>query len=327
MTANFGNDCRLCISTTGGAVAHQEAASAAFELGDALAAVGILRCGIAAIVDGADGALAALRVDLGNILTALGQYDDAERELRAAAADVDTHLRAARLLHGMCLNALGMLCRYTARFDDAAGYYELAQTELRGTGDEDALATILHNIAGLAHAREDARSGIEAGQESVRLRTARHGENSVLVAGDLSNLGGLLFDVGRVEEAARCFSRACEIFENSYGPDHPEVAVNLGNLAAVAVAGDDFEEAERLYARAIAIKTRVWGPDNPTTLLSIHNFARLLARMGRVDEAWQHALDVVAGLAGRVGEEHRLLRRARELVAELARISERRLRT
>ena len=70
------------------------------------------------------------------------------------------------------LNALGILHKYTGRFDEADAFYERAirLAERVNPDDQSLLATLFHNIGGLAHARGDHAAGEAPARRSVELR-------------------------------------------------------------------------------------------------------------------------------------------------------------
>ncbi len=214
-------------------------------------------------------------------------------------------------------NSLGVVCRMLGRLDEAADHYAAALRRLRGLEPGDELASLLHNLAGLCHARDASEEGIDHGRRGLHLRLRLHGDDHELVAADRANLAGLLYDVGRVEEAEAQFEAAIGIFGRRFGDDHPEIAVCLSGLASIHAERGDRSQAERLYRRASGIKAAHWGPDHVDTLITEYNLARLLFEAGRPDEARAIAERVDAGLSSAVAPGHRVLVRNRELLAEL----------
>ena len=180
------------------------------------------------------------------------------------------------------VNSLAVLFKYSGRFDDAAALYEraLAAAERTGASDES-LATLLHNIAGLEHARGDYARGEPAARRSVELRERALGPDHPAVAADVAALAAIVDGLGRHDEAEALYLRALGTFERVYGPDHYEIAVNLNNLAGVRQAQGRLAEAEELYRRALAIKEALLGGEHPDVALTLNNLALLLdARVG-----------------------------------------------
>ena len=77
------------------------------------------------------------------------------------------------------------------------------------------------------------------------------------------------------------FSPGEEVWEKSYGPDHPSVATALDNLAGLLGATNRFGEAEPLYRRALTIWEKSYGPDHPDVATCIKLLAGLLHATSR----------------------------------------------
>ncbi len=234
---------------------------------------------------------------LGDILRIRGRYDDAEPWLREAIALGETSLGTDDEDVVTAVNSLAVLFKYSGRFDDAAALYEraLAAAERAGASDES-LATLLHNIGGLEHARGDYARGEPAARRSVELRERALGPDHPAVAADVAALAAIVDGLGRHDEAEAMYLRALGTFERVYGPDHYEIAVNLNNLAGVRQAQGRLVDGEVLYRRALTIKEALLGSEHPDVALTLNNLALLLDAMGKTSEAeplYQRALQIL----------------------------------
>ncbi len=235
---------------------------------------------------------------LGDILRIRGRYGDAEPSLREAIALGEHSLGPEDEDVVTAVNSLAVLFKYSGRFDEAAALYEraLAAAERAGAGDES-LATLLHNIGGLEHARGNYARGEPPARRSVELRERVLGPHHPSVAADLAALAAIVDGLGRHDEAEALYLRALDTFERVYGPDHYEIAVNLNNLAGVRQAQGRVADAEALYRRALSIKETLLGSDHPDVALSLNNLALLLEGTSRSAEAgllYQRALEIFA---------------------------------
>jgi hypothetical protein len=79
--------------------------------------------------------------------------------------------------------------------------------------------------------------------------------------------------------------RVVDIFETSYGSDHPEVATALNNLAYLLQATNRLAAAEPLMRRALAIVVASYGNEHPKVAISLNNLALLLYASNRLAEA------------------------------------------
>jgi tetratricopeptide (TPR) repeat protein len=98
--------------------------------------------------------------------------------------------------------------------------------------------------------------------------------------------------------------RVLSIYEEVYGPDHPEVAWVLSNLAVLLRETSRPSEAETFIRRALAIHEKVSGPNDPAVAIVLNNLGHLLKTTERFDEAasmYQRSLSI---LEQHHGERH-----------------------
>ncbi|MGX7826453.1 tetratricopeptide repeat protein [Actinokineospora sp. 24-640] len=262
--------------------------------------------------------LVRARMGLAEVLAGGGDLAGARDALLPhLRTDLDPADSAAQRAQATLENALGVIARTLGHLDEAAAHYAAALERLTALEPDDQLASLLHNLAGLCHARSASAEGVGHGRAGLELRERLHGPDHVLVAADRANLAGLLYDVGLVDEAESRFRQAMATFAKALGDGHPEVAVCLSGLASISARRGDRAQAERLYRRAVGIKTAHRGGAHLDTLVTEYNLARLLHEDGRPNEARALAERVVTELSGVVAAEHRVLVRARALLSEL----------
>jgi tetratricopeptide (TPR) repeat protein len=160
------------------------------------------------------------------------------------------------------------LAKDTGQYDTAARHYltalELAQ-QVHGQ-DHPALASLMHNLAGLEHARGRYGKGEHFARLAISLRERQADPDSVELAGDLAVLGALLLGQQRLDEAQDIFDRTLVIWTRHRGPAHYEVAVARHNLAAVHTAADRLDAARADLGSAWCIKRQVLGESHPEVL-------------------------------------------------------------
>jgi tetratricopeptide (TPR) repeat protein len=179
-------------------------------------------------------------------------------------------------------DALGTVYRYSGRFDDADAAYRRA---LAATADPLTVASLLHNLAELAHSRGRPETGIADAERGLELRIAGRGADHPDTARDLDTVGRLYQAVGRRADAGRAYRRALTIFDAAYGPGSVEVAMVYGGLAALASGAGDHDEGERLGRRALAVLEAALGPDDVEVGVTLLELATAVAGQGRSDEA------------------------------------------
>ncbi len=97
------------------------------------------------------------------------------------------------MIEADALNALGMYLKYVGRFEEAQPLYDMALqiiTQRLGSDHPDA-AAILHNLAGLAHARGDYNAAEPLARRSLSILEANHGHEHLDVAADRAALAAI----------------------------------------------------------------------------------------------------------------------------------------
>jgi tetratricopeptide (TPR) repeat protein len=201
---------------------------------------------------------------LANAMHALGRYDDAERALVACLATTEARLGADAAEVGQLCNLLGIGHKYQARYDEAAARYARAAAiiAMHQGNDSIEMASLEHNLGGLAHARGEPAIGEPHARRAVELREAALGDDHPAVAADLAAWAALLDDLGRTDEAEAALRRALGIFERTYGERHFEVGYTLGSLGALYAGVERWSDASTVLARAREILVEVLGADN-----------------------------------------------------------------
>ncbi|HEY0484120.1 MAG TPA: tetratricopeptide repeat protein [Kofleriaceae bacterium] len=222
---------------------------------------------------------------LGQLHIARGEYGAAEAAYRRALAIASRGQVPAAT--AAALTGLGVVCKYTARHDEASAFYRkaLAMT-VRGRGrDDPGVATILHNLGGLEHARGRFARGEPFARRSVAIRERALGPDHPHVAADQAALAAILAGRGKHREAEALYRRAIAVYRRALGRDHWEVGFNLGQLAALYQAEGRLGDAGRVYGRAVRQLSRTTDRRNPLLAMVLWNAATLRRQQGRRDAA------------------------------------------
>jgi tetratricopeptide (TPR) repeat protein len=236
-------------------------------------------------------------------LIAVGKYEEARAPALRAVRHADKRLGAEDV--AQALNIVGVIGKYTGRWDDAERCYRRALALIgRVEGSEHFVATLLHNIGGLEHARGRFARAEAPQRRGLSLRERALGPNHVDVAADAAALAAILDGRKKYDEARALYRRALRIYSRALGPGHFEVGFNLGNLAALCHGTGELASASRLYVRAIRIKTKSIGPRHPDLASTIANFAALRVEQGRIAEAEKLYRNALAMFDSTVGSDH-----------------------
>jgi tetratricopeptide (TPR) repeat protein len=225
------------------------------------------------------------RVFLGGVERALGAYAAADRLYVTALADARQQFGANDPDVAGILNNLGVLRKYQGRFAEAIRFYNRALALLDPERDQEALATLYHNLGGIEHARGRFAAGEPHARRSVELREAVLGSSHPVVAADVAALAALVDGSGRLDEAAPLYLRALAVFRRKLGVKSSEVGLNLSNLAVLRQRQGRLAEAEELYAQALEILEQVYGRGHPEVALTVNNLADLVRETGDLRRA------------------------------------------
>ena len=202
-------------------------------------------------------------LQLATLDQAFGDLDAAERRLLAALDEARAIASAQRSVL-LLTNALGVTYKFAGRLDDAQRCYEEVYDLLQSspTTSPNDLAGLFHNLAGLAHSRGDAATGILWARRGITLRMQMGDEDSLDLARDRGGLGALQHLAGHLTEARDSYALAEAATTRALGRDHHEVAVLLANRAALESDAGDPAAAISLYTRALTLLSAVLGDDH-----------------------------------------------------------------
>jgi tetratricopeptide (TPR) repeat protein len=215
-------------------------------------------------------------------------------------------------------NMLGIVGKFTGAFDEAAEHYARAlEIYERLEAAPAVIATLHHNLGGLAHSRGDLETAERETRRALELRTASHGPTHPDTAGDRGQLGGVLSELGRHAEAERELRRTAQDFAAAFGPDHFEVAIAHTSLGAALHRVGRLDEADAAYREGLAARERTQGAEHPMLAPTLLNLSALCQERGDRDAARAFAVRAAAVLDGAVTADHPHRLAARERLAAL----------
>ena len=233
-------------------------------------------------------------------------------ELRAGRADSATelferarqHVRPGGRDELMLRNDLGAALVTKGAYEEAEhqlrGVVEDAQA-LLGPGHPN-IAIVLNNLAGAQRERGELEAALATYRE-IRETFASNGGGHALGRVCL-NLGTVLADLQRTDEAAASFEEALRVIREAVGDDHPDVARAYDGLASVHYDKQELDQAIAGFERAIVIKEAAMGPDHPGLVVSLANLGMSHADAGRPQEALAPLQRAAALIEASFGKEH-----------------------
>ena len=150
-------------------------------------------------------------------------------------------------------------------------------------GEDPLTAASMFNVASARSRDEGVAEAEKLFREGIGLLERTQEMGSADLAVGYNNLGLLLADQGRTEEALSLIRQALDMNRRLLG-ESTAVSSNLGNLASLLAETGRLAEVESVRREVVEIDRRS-NPDNPTTATSIANLANVLLLVGKLEEA------------------------------------------
>ena len=229
---------------------------------------------------------ASLRATIGKTYLSLGDYDEAERQLRAAR---DQRLALLGPRHHDVAESLSDLAalHYARRQPEQAepllrDALEIFR-ELRGEENPD-VAKTLSSLGAVLRMSGQLEESESVQRRALEIRRRMSGPDSLEAAESLNNLG-ILVARDRLDEAETLLTEALEIRRARLPAAHPLVSQSTDNLAGVLHQKGDLDRAEPLYREALALGIERLGPSHPDVAITQKNLAILLLTRGELEPA------------------------------------------
>jgi tetratricopeptide (TPR) repeat protein len=235
-----------------------------------------------------------------------GCASKAEPYLREALAIAEADFPDDRHKVAAALNALGVLCKDLARYDEARALYEraLVLAEQAATVDEGEIATLYHNIGGIEHARGNFAAGEPFARKGLEMRRRLSDGDAIALAADMVALAAILDGQQKFDEAEGLYLDALRILDADSERNAGEIAVALNDLGAHYAQRDQIERASELLARAAKLKTQTLGPRHPDVGVTLNNLAMVHKRRGDFARATVLYQDAVGIFDESLGPDH-----------------------
>ena len=134
---------------------------------------------------------------------------------------------------------------------------------------------------------------------------AKLGEDHPDTISSINNLGSILSERGKLEEAEELLREAVKAMRAKLGEDHPHTIRSVSNLGNVLHDRGRLEEAEELKREALQAMRAKLGEDHPDTISSINSLGSILSARGKLEEAEELFGEALQAMRAKLGEDHR----------------------
>jgi len=207
---------------------------------------------------------AGLLMALGQVNRLLGNYEQAEAQLREALTLHEQNLFALDQRTLKARNQLGLLLLRRAKPEEAEQMLLAAQR----------------------------------GHEEL------YGVDSPRALENQGNLAYVYYAQGDADRAAPLLEASLRGTEARWGPDHFHTWSARNNLAALEMERGNAAVAEPLFEQLVAHRNETEGPREPSTLSALSNLARCEEDLGKIVEAEGHLEQLVSGCRATFGDDH-----------------------
>ena len=246
---------------------------------------------------------AAARESLGTTFSALGSYEKAEHQFRAALGLRREGLGENNADVAGSMSSLAGLLRNMSKLTEAEALERRAlQIRLQLFGPQHAdvaesmygLAEVLISTGKMSEAEDLYRRAL-----AIDLQTGSPHAHEVA-----HSLGVLLFQERRLAEAEASLRQALALAQGALGDEHPDIAITMNQLAYVYHRENNLAESEK-YARAsLAMSQRFYGKEHPDVAIALGHLAGLFLDEGKLDEAESTYREALAVSRQMLGNEH-----------------------
>lgn len=229
----------------------------------------------------------AVRTTIGNTYRSRGQYEAAEKHLRAALAIAERLSPEPTLDLSKAVNNLAVLLQDQGKLEEAEPLLRRSLQIRRGLKEQnaEAIATAINNLAVFLQAQGKLAEAEPLSREVLKLQRERLGNENPTVATAMNNLAWTLQKLEKLDDAETMFREALAIRRKALGEEHPDVADSLNGLGSLLYFKSDYSSAEPLLRQALALRRKVLGLEHPAVATSLNNLAAVLEEKGEIAEA------------------------------------------
>ncbi len=230
----------------------------------------------------------------GQVLDTMGDYEAADRRLKAALEQATTQHDAEMM--AQCQIALGELRRKQSQYEAAASYFAEAQAVTAANHDQAGMAKALVCTGSLALYQGNYHAAQQAYLQSLAIR--RQLDDQPHIANVLNNLAITAATQGDFAQARVLFEESLTIRRRLQGKWG--IANSLNNLGQLALDQQVYDEAHPYLVEAVAIQREIgdkWALGN--TLVNLGNALRGLGHYLEAYPLYQESLQINRDLGDR----------------------------
>ena len=224
---------------------------------------------------------AAARETLAATLADLGRLAEAEAQFRAAW-DLRRSHEGDNPDTAATMTALAGVLNRQSRLKEADGILRRALAiQERALGHNDLLVAVtLNQLAGVLRSEGQFEESERNYRRVLPLR-----EKTKEYAETLNDLGALLWQERKLQEAELMMREALAAMQARYGPEHPDIAVAMNILGYILHDEKKLAEAEKISSDSLVMTRKLLGDDHPQVVTALNHLGVLAQDEGKLVEA------------------------------------------
>ncbi len=222
---------------------------------------------------------------LGILHCHLGNYSNAVRLFRRAAAIFEKHRDSEASRFACALFNLAGACRYQCRYEEAAVAYEQAliiEENAHGSRHRNVAFTL--DMLGDVYLMLDRRTAaLNSLRRSLAIKERELGPDDWSTAVTLIKLGEYYLAAGRAADAEPVLRRALKIKQKIVGPDDPSLNRDLDRLRGIHIYGPAPSEPDTLFTSSLRMLECALGGANSEMVRLLRDLGRSYATSGQTE--------------------------------------------
>ncbi len=248
---------------------------------------------------------ASVALDIGSVLSSLGEYEEALRLLNIAH-ELNLKYRPESGEAATSYNNIGVVYDAQGNYAKALECHEKALAIVRkvyGENHPDTAASY-NNIGESYRYQGNYAKALEYHQKALAIYQKVHGENHASTGTSYNNIGLVYEKQGEYAKALKYHQKALAIDLKVYGENHASTATSYNNIGVVYDDQGNYAKALEYFNKALAIRLKVYGENHASTATSYNNIGVGLYNAGKKEEARKHLRKAAAIALKTLGPDH-----------------------
>ncbi len=225
---------------------------------------------------------------IGSIEHEMGNFVTGKNYFKKASTIINGKLPESNALFGELYDNLGFSEEKLGNYDSSRYYFQrsLENIQSQPKPDSNNYISELRNVARAQYRNKNPQKGDSLLLLALNVSKRVNGEQDVITASVLNDLGLYSMTQARYEEARSYYSRSLAIKDSVYGAKgHPNYSATLTNLGVLEETFGNLKQADSLYQKALEMDTQIFGEHHPNIAISKGHLATIYFKMKEYEKS------------------------------------------